>query len=404
MKKVLVLGLALLLAPWCGAAEVDTATVARISVRAAGARGDGMVDDSAAFQRAFEQAAAAQHAIVQIPAGKYRLDRQVSVKFAGGVGEGLAVVGEGQGVSVLVCNNTNGALKIRNELCKTQVTIRDLTLLAALPDAGTALEVTSSHRGVRNYRTLLVQNVDMRGEDLPTHKFFSRGLLALAQWRPLFENVVFGGALDPKVKQADPASDALYHKPEFGFAADWSYAPTFQHCYAWSCRTGFRLVSREGAPEGPEDGVFQRCTAVGTRIGIDVDTPTIEPQLVIENCHLNCREVGIRLRNRKFFHITNCLLYGETSDQQAYTDIQIQNCWAGRITGNIFHAPTVENLRKDPPAKRVGVAVDKLSRDVFLSGNIFNAKGLAVAVESGARNIKSEGNQFINPHVEGRVP
>jgi len=404
MKKVLAIGFALLLAPWCGAADAGTATVARISVRDAGARGDGTVDDSAAFQRALSQAAAAQHAVVLIPAGRYRLDRQVAVKFAGGVGEGLAVVGEGPGVSVLVCNNTNGALKIRSELCKTQVTIRDLTLLAALSGAGTALEVTSSHRGVRNYRTLLVQNVDMRGEDLPTRKFFSRGLLALAQWRPLCENVIFGGALDPKVKQADPASDALYHKPEFGFAADWSYAPTFQHCYAWNCRTGFRLVSREGEPEGPEDGVFQRCTAVGTRIGIDVDTPTIEPQLLIENCHLNCREIGIRLRNRKFFQIANCLMYGESSDQVAYTDIQIQNCWAGRITGNIFHAPTVENLRKDPPAKRVGVAVDKLSRDVFLSGNIFNAKGQAVAIEGGAKNIKSDGNQCINPHVEGRVP
>ncbi len=404
MKRALLFGLALLLAPWCGAAEPVTATVARVSVRDEGARGDGAVDDSAAFQRAFERAAAAQHAVVQIPAGRYRLDRQVSVQFAGGVGEGLAVAGEGPGVSVLVCHNTNGALKIRSELCKTQVTIRDLTLLAALPGAGTALEISSSHRGVRNYRTLLVQNVDMRGEELPTRKFFSRGLLALAQWRPLFENVIFGGALDPKVKQADPASDALYHKPEFGFAADWSYAPSFQHCYAWSCHTGFRLVSRELAPEGPEDGVFQRCTAVGTRIGLDVDTPIIEPQLLIENCHLNCREVGIRLRNRKFFQIANCLMYGESGEKVPYTDIQIQNCWAGRIAGNIFHAPTVENLRKEPPAQRVGVTVDKQSRDVFLSGNIFNAKGQAVVVESGARNIKSEGSQYINPHVTGRVP
>lgn len=109
-------------------------------------------------------------------------------------------------------------------------------------------------------------------------------------------------------------------------AADWSYAPSFPHCYAWACHTGYRVVSRDLRPEGPEDGVFRRCTAVGTRIGIDIDTPTIEPQLTIDDCHINCREVGIRLRARKFFHITNCLLYGQTGDQCEYTDIQVQRC------------------------------------------------------------------------------
>ena len=191
--------------------------------RHCGASGDGTTDDSGAFQTAFERAARASHAVVHIPAGSYRLDHLVNVAFAGAVGNGLTVLGDGQGVSVIHCNNANGALRIRNELCKTQVTIRDLTLLAARADAGTALEVSSSLRGVRNYRTLTVQNVDMRGEDLPTRKHFNRGLLALAQWRPIFENVIFGGILDPSLKQSDPAGDALFHKPEFGFAADWSY-------------------------------------------------------------------------------------------------------------------------------------------------------------------------------------
>lgn len=398
MKQLSVLALAVAVASLAQDAPTATTSVV-VSVRDCGAKGDGVADDSGAFQKAFEQAVRADHAVLRVPGGAYRLGRQVSVQFKGAVGNGLTIAGDGQGVSVIHCANTNGALRLRNELCQTQVTIRDLTVMANIPDAGTALEVSSSLRGVRNYRTLTVQNVDMRGAGLPTRNFFRRGLCATAQWRPVFQNVVFAGILDPKLGENDLANDALRHKPEYGFCADWSYAPSFQHCYAWSCHTGYRVVSRDLKPEGPEDGAFYRCAAVGTRIGIDVETPIIEPQLVIDACHLNCREVGVRLRNRKLFHITNCLFYAQTEDQLAYTDIAIANCWAGQITGNMFHSPHPKNLQKEPPSKRVCVAVDKQSKHISISGNTFNGKGVASRVEPGATGIQTLNNQFINPQV-----
>lgn len=380
------------------------AKAASISVLDFGAKGDGLADDSAAFQQAFEQAAGAEHAVVRIPAGAYRLERQVSVEFQGATGNGFCVAGDGQGVSVIHCANHQGALRLRSELCQTQVTIRDLTLLADIPDAGTALEVSSSLRGVRNYRTLTVQNVDMRGNHLPTRNFFSRGLQASAQWRPLFQNVIFAGILDPKLSESDPANDALRHKPEYGICADWSYAPSFQNCYAWACHTGYRIVSRDLKPEGPEDGAFYRCTSVGTRIGIDIDTPIIEPQLVVDACHLNCRETGLRLRNRKFFQVTNCLFYSQTEDQIPYTDIQISNCWAGQITGNVFHSPHPQNLRKDPPSLRTCIAIDKTSKHILLTGNLFNGKGVSLRTEPGAEDIQSLVNPSINPQVIAPAP
>ena len=125
---------------------------------------------------------------------------------------------------------------------------------------------------------------------------------------------------------------------------------------------------------------------------------------MIDACHINCRDVGIRLHNRKFFHITNCLLYGETAAEREYVDIQVENCWAGSISGNIFHAPTVENIRKDPPSKRTCISIDKQSRAVLLLGNTFNAKGRAIAVQEGAEEIQAANNQYPNPHTEGRMP
>ena len=75
------------------------------------------------------------------------------------------------------------------------MTVRDLTLVAEIPGAGTALELFSPARGVRNYRTLTVENVDIRGAGLPTRSYFKRGLAAIGQWRPLFRNLIFCGVL-----------------------------------------------------------------------------------------------------------------------------------------------------------------------------------------------------------------
>ncbi|MCK5639207.1 MAG: hypothetical protein KAJ19_00360 [Gammaproteobacteria bacterium] len=371
-----------------------------ISVRDHGAKGDGSGDDSAAFQAAFELAAGLPHSIVRIPAGVYRLERRVSVRFEGGVDKGLAIVGDGQGVSVIRCANEDGALYLYSERCQTQVTLRDLTLVAEIPGAGTALEVFSPSRGVRNYRTLTVENVDIRGAGLPTRSYFKRGLTAIGQWRPLFRNVIFCGVLDPSLKDEAERYAELRFKPEWGFCADWCYAPVFQHCYAWSCHTGYRVVSRDRRPEGPEDAAFHRCNAVGTKVGIDIDTPIIEPQLVIDSCHLNCQEVGLRLANRKFFHIINCLFYTKDEDRFPYTDIELKNCWAGLIQGNMFHSPHPKNMRADPPSKRVCIDVDERTKHVKITGNTFNGKGVAFQTAPGALGIRIDDNQIINRHVK----
>jgi hypothetical protein len=391
----------LLLLPLGATADEEKPGVAAvISLRDHGARGDGRDDDSAAFQAALELAVASPHARVRIPAGTYRLEKQVIVRFRGGVDEGLAITGDGQGVSVIRCANEDGALSLHSELCQTQVSVRDLTLVAAIPSAGTALGVSSPPRGVRNYRTLTVENVDIRGAGLPTRSYFKRGLDAVGQWRPLFRNVIFCGVLDPSLNDQAEQYAELRFKPEYGFCADWCYAPSFQHCYAWSCHTGYRVVSRDRWPEGPEDAAFHRCTAVGTKVGIDIDTPIIEPQLVVDSCHLNCRDVGLRLANRKFFHVVNSLLYSEAEDRFPYTDIVLENCWAGHIEGNIFHSPHPKNMQPEPKSKRVCITIDKASKHIQIKGNTFNGKGTALKAAPGARSIRMDDNQVINRYVK----
>jgi hypothetical protein len=398
----IVCALALAAAAICAAAEGAVCAAQSLSVRDFGAAGDGVADDSGAFQRAFAQAGKAGRSQVRIPAGTYRLERPVSVALDDDRGKGLSIIGEGQGVSVLLVASTNGALRVSDASCKAQVAIRALTLLAACEGAGTAIEVTSPLRGARNYRTLTVESVDIRGEGLPTRKYFTCGVRAVAQWRPLFDNVVFCGASDPALNGDRRDASPLY-APEAGFVADWCYAPTFRDCYAWSAHTGYRVVSERLRDEGPEDGAFYRCTANGVRVGIDVRTPIIEPQLVIDACHVNARDAGIRLAKRKFFHITNCLMYGFDQDQDLpYTDIELSDCYAGVITGNIFHSPAPDNLRKEPAVARIMIRADASCRDLVVSENVFNAKGLSVDLARGAKGVEMRGNRCSN--AQARPP
>lgn len=371
----------------------------KFTVTAYGAVGDGRADDAPAFQRAFAAAAAARRAVFQIPAGEYLLKSCVTAELSG---DGLVIAGEGQGASVILCDNTNGAIRLRDKLCKVQVTLRDLSCYAVREGAGVAFELSSPPRGVRNYRTLLVQNVDIRGRGLPTRFYFNGGIAAINQWRPLFENVIFSGVLDPALN-ADASDTSPFYRPACGIVADGCYAPSFQNCYVWNAHTGYRVVTG-GTGDGPEDGCFYRSFAVGCRVGMDIATPEPEPQLVIDSCHLNCRDVGIRIANRKFVHLVKNLMYCDERQKHdapahPYVDILLTNVFAGVVSHNIFQTPSVDNLKAEPPANHTMIRVDGSSRDLIISENIFNSKGLSVGWATNVTGMMVVNNSFANRHA-----
>ena len=358
--------------------------------------GDGETDAAPAFQRALNEVACAGSGVIHVPAGAYRLSRCVAAEMTAGA---VSIMGDGVGVTRILCDSGQGGLRLHDETARCQFTVRDLSLLAVQADAGTALDVSSPPRGARNYRTLTVQNVDVRGLGVPSRHYFRCGIKAIGQWRPLFVNAVVSGVSDPALK-GDQSDESPRYQLLCGIQADWCYAPSFQHCYVWSAHTGYRIVS-EGEPEGPEDCAFYRCFAVGCRVGIDVSTPIPEPQLVIDSCHINCRDVGIRLHNRKLFHVTDNLLYGiDGEPARPYVDILITGrSFGGVVSGNIFHSPARHNYRAAPGVDRTMVRVAGQARDLLITGNIFNAKGVAIAVEPGARGIVRRDNHFANPQA-----
>lgn len=263
-------------------------------VKEYGAAGDGATDDSGAFQAAIDAIAKAGKGTLFVPAGEYRIETRVARSVSGW---NLVVAGEGVGVSRIVSSSRDGIFSFEYGDPQSQLTFRDLSLFADAPDVGPAFDVRQLRRGNAHHRNLTVQSVEIRGLD-PAKDFFRHGVKLVGVWRPFFLNAHFAGPFGPGVRQ-DYSDGSGMFRASAGFEARDCYAPSFQHCYSWGAASSFRVVSEKDP--GPEDGAFYRCFAVESRIGIEIVTGGHEPQLVIDACHINCRDVGVFLRNRNIF-------------------------------------------------------------------------------------------------------
>ncbi len=349
------------------------------NVREYGAVGDGETDDSGAFEDAIDAIASAGQGVLYVPPGDYRFDRRVTKS----VGRwDFALLGAGQGLSNLHSNNSEGVFQFTCSSRQSQTTIRDLSFLTGRSGGGTALEVSQPAKGNLHKRNLLVENVEVRGAPQKRKtSYFDYGIRSLNQWRPLFLNAIFAGPFGPGVSDEDLLGATC------AFQANGSYAPSFQNCYAWSAKTGYEVVSDE-TPRAPEDANFYRSIAVQCGVGMDIATPSPEPSVQIDTCHINCFDVGIRMR-RKFFQITNCLLYGKVfrdEEPTPYTDIQLIDSFGGIISDNIFQIPT-------NPGRKM-IEIDSDCYDIQIKENLFNATGTGIDIAPGAEEIICASNRF----------
>lgn len=355
-----------------------------------GAKGDGKHDCSPAFRRALDALLENGGGQLFIPQGNFLLKSRISSPDNKIVT--LSIVGLGIGVSNILCDNSDGCFQIGYYNINSQITMRDLSFWALREHAGTAVEIEHKKRGNAHHRGLVVSNVEMRSKDI-ARDFFDYGFRALSVWRPIFTSVVFAGPYGPKISD-NRRSDSPLYRSKIAFDVSGAYAPRFLNCYAWSSHTGYKLVDMDNP--GAEDGALLNSFAVECAVGIDVRTSGVEPQLLIDGGHYNCRDFGIRIVGRKFVNIVNCLMYNVDSDNQApgYVDIYLEKCNNVIVSNNIFHF----NGNTD----RKNIVIAGPSHDIDIQNNRFNAPACAVTVEPEASSIRVFGNGFA-PVVTGRL-
>ena len=355
-----------------------------------GARGDGKRDCSAAFQKAMDAIVRDGGGQLFIPKGEFLILKQVQAeapKLA------FSILGLGLGVSNLLCDNSEGVFRFRYTEINSQITLRDFSLFAMREGAGTAIDIEHRSKGNSHHRALMVENVEMRSHD-NRKDYFDVGLRAQDVWRPIFSAVVFAGPFGRGVSSNLSESSPIY-RARIAFDVSGAYAPRFQNCYAWSAQTGYKLVDPDNP--GAEDGTLLNSYAVECAIGVDVMTTGVEPQLLIDGGHYNCRDVGIKIVGRKFVNIVNCLMYNVDLQNQGpsnYVDIYLENCNNVIVANNIFQFKG--------RAERTNVMVTGRSFSIDIKQNRFNAYANAVTVEAGCKDVNFTGNGFA-PYVTDKL-
>jgi hypothetical protein len=305
-----------------------------VSVAQYGARGGDYGDDTAAFQKAFDEVIAAGGGRVQVPAGDFIISKRLSVVVPNAKVKSkeirLALVGVGIDDSRLISSGTEGLLLFQTAGGGTDVTVRDISLLAAKPKAGEALAVFSALGGVRVERATLVERVRIAGLYEGSH--FTKGIHLRGQWRPLIRDVTIEGAASDSMADDSPA-----FAMEKGIQMDAFYAGQFVNCTVRYAHTAYSWVAEENG----EGFVIISSVADFCRVGAVNATPEQEPGGCLVNSRIRARDAGLRIDHKRLTAVVGNEFRPLSPDgAYPYVDVELFNSWAIQVNRNRFPGST----------------------------------------------------------------
>ena len=197
-----------------------------------GATPTGSVDDAPAFQAAIDDLYDAGGGRLYVPFGSYVFDSRVEIVGNNTLGARKITIQGESGVR-LFGNNLNGVFRFTYNTRHQQVNIFDLTIIALIESAGTAIEITSPPGGAQDKRVVTIENVTVRSQ-IGGPQYFNRGFVVTGLYRPLIKNcaVTYTADLD----MSDSSSNFL---AEVGIDISDCYAPVIQDCTVKAVDDGY---------------------------------------------------------------------------------------------------------------------------------------------------------------------
>lgn len=357
------------------------APVSRVTPQLFGATGGGAIDDSPAVQ-AWLTFIILNNIEGYVPAGDYLLNTAVSVAFSN---KRFSIIGCGIGASRFIVTSAGGGLLMDATDRRSQFTGKDFSVIARGISRGTGLRFTLVPGGNQHQRSVILDNVETKGEGIAAD-CFDKFIDLTGNWRPLIRSCVVGGPFGTGA--SDNLTDA---SPMFvataGLVIDHCYDPSIENCHIWSVRVGI-------SARGTDQEALRLTNSVinGVRVALDYYRTTREPIVWIDNCHINFRDDGLKIDGARLVIIRGSHPYNEDGGQN-YSgvphDIWLKNTERVIIANNIFHF--------DGNPDRINVFFDAtvFAQGLIVTGNIFGALAAeAVRLGAGARSIHVGDNHF----------
>lgn len=342
-----------------------------VSVKDFGATGDGTTDDSTSIQNALNCATSLPNACLYFPAGVYKLNSQVTGSIAGT--NSLTLKGDGPQQSVILGNNTTGAIAITSTTRNGYVNVTNLKFAPNIDGAGTGFSYIVPAGGNQNSRVVEVTHCHFTPVNYASAYTWNNPLVLTGMYRPFVFDVVCWPGFSATTKQ-----NTILNLND-------TYAAEVQSCYfngaatygiSWSCTVS------------PEAIMLRNNIINGSDTGVYI-VNTVEPLLYITNNHINCYVKGIHLDGVKFGLIQGNLFYTSINPGTAtdnYTDIKVLKVEGIDILDNMYRQPSNSiNRRHVEIDPTTGTATT-----IKISDHGFYAKTLVAPIYVGALATKIE--------------
>lgn len=355
------------------------------NVRDYGAVGDGLADDTAAVQ-AWTDAVIAAEGTGYAPPGDYLLESAIT--HASVDEKRFSLVGAGVGVTrfIVPATNTTGGLHFTSTTTRgAQLTARDFTVLTQGVGNGTGLKFSMSPGGNQHQRSVVLENIEVKGEDITTD-VFDIGIDLTGTWRPYLRGVVIGGPYGPGVS-SDLTDASPMFVGSYALILDSAYDWTVDNSYIWSAHTAISDIGTDA-----EAGRLINTVINGCRIGLDRFRTSTEPVIWIDNSHVNFRDYGLRINGARMVVVQSSHFYNEDSTNQftgGARDILLDNTERTIVAENVFHFTGATD--------RINVFLETatLGTGLLVKGNLFGATAAnAVFVGAAADDVMLVGNYY----------
>ena len=371
-------------------AWADARYLTAVSVRGFGAVGNGVIDDTLAFQTAINDAAA-RGAAVHVPGGVYRLSAQLAI------GNGaFSLIGEGMGVSVLVWD-AGGArgIRVSQDSDRHPASIAGVSLRTK-GQGGAAVFIDTTPQITPNNGDPVVVNrysprfslrdVEICSDTDPFNQFWEGGCDLLSTVIAVFHNLNFEGGY---------GSPGVY-KALYGIRVAGGGHPTQVTVNAssfYGVQNGIVASGVEGLHVGTTnivgvtngitfddsanpDSARPLCVVTGTHVnacGAAVIGNNVNDVILTGNDFYFCIDaqadgIGVLILGRES---SNCVIQGNsfvnTSQTYGYTGVVLTKAAGSIVAGNVFH-----RTRFNANAPSSGILIRADSVNARVAGNHFN--------------------------------
>lgn len=366
------------------AGQARWAPISRVTPQLFGATGGGAIDDSPAVQ-AWLTFIILNNIEGYVPAGDYLLDSPAAVTFSN---KRFSIIGCGIGASRFIVTSAGGGLLMDATDRRSQFTGRDFSVIARGISRGTGLRFTLVPGGNQHQRSVILDNVETKGEGIAAD-CFDKFIDLTGNWRPLIRSCVVGGPFGTGA--SDNLTDA---SPMFvataGLVIDHCYDPSIENCHIWSAHTGI-------SARGTDQEALRLTNSVinGVRVALDYYRTTREPIVWVDNCHFNYRDAGLKIDGARLVIIRGSHPYNEDGGQN-YSgvphDIWLKNTERVIIANNIFH------FGGNPNRINIFFDAETFADGLIVTGNVFGATTAeAIRIGVGATNVQISDNHFPGP-------